>query len=114
MIAVKFTAFTAKHNMLSGAQMHRLRNHLQHKHPLKYQHVANGNRQKSSQVRRITNLLSCQSDKPVSDKVSVDLKAAVAMWIAGVQVVRWQLWKMKMLQNILGVNNMRHVLPFFR
>ena len=48
--------------------------HLQHKHPLKYQHVVDSVRQESSQVQSITNFLSCQSNKPVSDKVSADLQ----------------------------------------
>lgn len=56
--------------------------HLQHKHPLKYQHVVDSDRQKSSQVQSITNFLSCQSNKPVSDKISADLKVAIAQWIA--------------------------------
>ena len=56
--------------------------HLQHKHPLKYQHVVDSDRQKSTQIKSITNLLSCQSNKPVSDKVSADLKVAIAQWIA--------------------------------
>ena len=56
--------------------------YLQHKHPLKYQHVVDSDRQKSTQVKSITNFLSCQSNKPVSDKVSADLKVAIAQWIA--------------------------------
>ncbi|XP_077309863.1 E3 SUMO-protein ligase ZBED1-like [Lithobates pipiens] len=57
--------------------------HLQHKHPLKYQHVVNSDRQKSSSVQSsISNFLSSQSNKPISDKVSADLKIAIAQWIA--------------------------------
>ncbi|XP_040178075.1 E3 SUMO-protein ligase ZBED1-like [Rana temporaria] len=55
--------------------------HLQHKHPLKYQHVVNSDRQKSSPVQPISNFMS-QSNKPVSAKVSADLKIAIAQWIA--------------------------------
>ena len=55
--------------------------HIQHKHPLKY-HVVDSDVQKSSQVQSITNFLSCHSNKPVSDKVSADLKVAIAQWIA--------------------------------
>lgn len=34
------------------------------------------------QVKSITNFLTCQSNKPVSEKVSADLKMAIAQWIA--------------------------------
>lgn len=56
--------------------------HLQHKHPLHYHDVVASDRQKSSQIKLITGFLSCQSNKPISDKVSTDLKVAIAQWIA--------------------------------
>ena len=55
--------------------------HLQHKHPIKYQHIVNSDR-KSLQVQSINNYLLCQSNKPVSDKILTDLKVAIAQWIA--------------------------------
>ena len=36
----------------------------------------------SSESRSITNFLSCQTNKPVNDKLSADLKVALAHWIA--------------------------------
>ncbi|BFZ13786.1 hypothetical protein BsWGS_16825 [Bradybaena similaris] len=56
--------------------------HLQHKHPAHYHDVVASDRQKSSKVKPITDFLSCQSNKPISDKVSTDLKIAIAQWIA--------------------------------
>ena len=56
--------------------------HLQHKHPLKYQVVVDSDRQKNSQVKPITNFFLSGSSKPVSDKVSTDLKVAIAQWVA--------------------------------
>ena len=59
---------------------------LQHKHPFDYQQVVHNNRHKgittSFQGKSLTNFFSCQSNKPVSDKVSVDLKIVIAQWIA--------------------------------
>ncbi|XP_065658159.1 E3 SUMO-protein ligase ZBED1-like [Hydra vulgaris] len=56
--------------------------HLQHKHPLKYQQVVDSERKMTPQIKSITNLFTCQSIKPVSEKVSADLKVAIAHWIA--------------------------------
>ena len=63
-------------------QIHRWRTAFSTKHPLKYQHVVDSDRQKNTQVKSITNFLSCLSNNPVSDKVSADLKVAIAQWIA--------------------------------
>ncbi|XP_065650273.1 E3 SUMO-protein ligase ZBED1-like [Hydra vulgaris] len=56
--------------------------HLQHKHPLKYQQLVDSERKMTPQIKSITNLFTCQSNKPVSEKVSADLKVAIAHWIA--------------------------------
>ncbi|XP_065675534.1 E3 SUMO-protein ligase ZBED1-like [Hydra vulgaris] len=56
--------------------------HLQHKHPLKYQQVVDSERKMTPQTISFTNLFTCQSNKPVSEKVSADLKVVIAHWIA--------------------------------
>ena len=51
--------------------------YFQHKHPLQYHDVVASDRQRSSQIKSITSFLSCQSNKPISDKVSTDLKVGI-------------------------------------
>jgi len=52
--------------------------HIQHKHPLKFEHNDND----SQKVNSLINFFPCQSNREVSHKMSTDLKLAIAHWIA--------------------------------
>jgi hypothetical protein len=82
-MVTKYTAFTAinKQFAFRGSNTS-LTYHLQHKHPLKYQQVVDSERKMAPKVNSITNFLTRQSNKSVSDKISAVLKVAIAQWIA--------------------------------
>ena len=75
-----FSYHCSKQFAFRGSNMS-LTYHLWHKHPLKYQDVADSDRQKSSE-RLMTNFLSRQTNEPVSGKLSADLKVSLAHRIA--------------------------------